>query len=174
MEDLKICTPKEREDLTFAGLKIYTQSCLGDYLDSKQLELLTEILRKFRSRPAEVDFCDEYCVPVSLESTLRNIQVPRKTLRKDECSIYFYNVAPYSMLTRKQTARLAKKLFPKFLASENAIDSYFTRHTNLSSKDESYLSDLSIINLPKHTTIHVENLFFELGYNNKYKRNGRK
>ena len=28
MENLKICSPKEREDLIYAGLKIYTRSCM--------------------------------------------------------------------------------------------------------------------------------------------------
>ena len=174
MENLKICSPKEREDLIYAGLKIYTRSCMGDYLETKQMDMLADILKKFRSRPAEIDFCEEYCSPISTEKILRNIQVPRKTLRKDECAIFFYNVAPYSLLTRRQTALLAKRLFPNFFAGLNAIDSYFTRHINLSSKEEEYKSDLSIVNLPKHTTAHIENLFFELGYNNKYKSNGRK
>ena len=174
MENLRICTPKEREELIYAGLKIYIKSCLGDYLNSKQVDTIADILRKLRTRPADVDFDDSFCKVISEESTLRNIQLPRRLLRKDEAAIFFYNVGPYAMITRNQTARLAKKLLPNFFASELTINSSFTRHTNLSTKDLARISGLSITNLPAHTTAHVERTFFDLGYNNKYKSNGRK
>ena len=29
MDNVYICTPKEKEDIMFAGLKIYTDFCLG-------------------------------------------------------------------------------------------------------------------------------------------------
>lgn len=174
MDNTYICTPKEREDLIFAGLKLYIKSCLGDYLDTKQQDTMANILRKLRTRAADEEFNDSFCCVISEDTVLRNIQVPRRLLRKDECAIFFYNVGPYAMITRNQTARLAKLLLPNFFASEITINSSFTRHTNLSMTHIARISGLSITNLPSHTAAHVERTFFELGYNNKYRSNGKK
>lgn len=174
MDNLQICDPKEREDMIFLGLKVYIRSCLGEYLTSRQMDMIADILRKFRTRPADVDFSNSYCCVISEEPVLRNILMPRKTLRKAECAIFFYNVGPYAIISRRHTARLAKHLFPKFFATERAIDSYFTLHSGVQGKDQGRESGLSITNLPNHTTAHVERIFYELGHNSKHKTNGRK
>lgn len=174
MDNVYICTPKEKEDIMFAGLKIYTDFCLGEYFTPNQIDKIADILRRLRSRPVDVEFSDEFCSVISEETVLRNIQVPRRMLRKDECAIFFYNVGPYAMITRNQTARLAKLLLPNFFATEMAINSSFTRHTNLSTKDLARISGLSITNLPSHTAAYVERKFLDLGYNDKHRNNGRK
>lgn len=174
MDHIHLCDFEEREDLTYSGLKIYINACLGDYLTPEQVDTLAETLRRFRIRPADVDFCDDYCSPISLENSMRNFRIPRKTLRKDECAVFFYNVAPYALVNRNQAARLAKRLFPNFFASETTINSSFTRHSNLSTSELARIAGITIENLPSHTTAHVERTFYELGYNNKNKSHGRK
>lgn len=161
---------EEREEIIFAGLKVYINGCLGEYLDENQINLLADLLRKFRNRPAEVEFADSYCFPVSKERSIRHKFILRKTLRKDECAIFFYNVGPYAILNRNQTARLAKKVMPNFFSSEITINCSFTRHANLSTSELAKVSGLTIENLPSHTTAHVERTFFELGLNNNNKR----
>ena len=161
---------EEREALIFAGLKVYITGCLGEYLDEDQVNMLAEMLRKFRNRPAEVEFADNYCQPLTRDRSIRHKFIPRKTLRKDECAIFFYNVGPYALLNRNQTARFAKKLMPNFFSSELTINCSFTRHANLSTSELAKVSGLTIENLPSHTTAHVERTFFTLGLSNQNKR----
>lgn len=170
MQTLYTYSFKEREDMIFSGLKVYINGCLGEYLDENQINLLADLLRKFRNRPAEVEFADNYCCSITKERSIHHKYIPRKKLRKDECAIFFYNVGPYALLNRNQTARLAKKTMPNFFSSEITINGCFTRRANLSTSELARVSGLTIENLPSHTTAHVEMIFFELGLNNSNKR----
>lgn len=169
METMYTYTFDEKETLIFAGLKVYITGCLGEYLDESQIDSLAQILRKFRKRPAEVEFAENYCVPLTKDNILRNRYIPRKTLRKDECAVFFYNLSPYALLNRLQTARFAKLMLPNFFAAEQTINSVFTRFANSSSDD-----GFTIENLPYHSTTHLEKFLFELGLKNNHKNNERK
>ena len=116
-----------------------------------------------------LEFAENYCVPLTKDTILRNRYIPRKTLRKDECAVFFYNLSPYALLNRLQTARFAKLMLPNFFSAEQTINSVFTRFAN-SSSDEGF----TIENLPYHSTTHLEKFLFELGLKNNHKNNERK
>ena len=175
MNEEYTCTFEEKESIIYSGLLVYLTSQLGEYLTEQQIELMAQVLKKFRTRPADVEFNDSYCKVITNDPDVRNMMIPRKKLRKDEGAILFYNVSPYALLTRNQTARLAKKLMPRFFATEKTINSSFTRYVNISESSIARQSGITIENLPHHTTSHVEKVFFELGMNNlNNKKHGRK
>ena len=176
MEDMYMLEFQERENIIFSGLKKYIPGYLGDYLTQEQSDALAEIFKGLRMRPANVSIVKMFKDSITEEKTLRNRHIPSKTLRKDECAVFFYNVAPYALLNRNQTARLAKHLMPNFFASEGTINSTFTKYLGMSVSELAKRCGMSIANMPTHTTAHVERVFFDLGVNslNNKKSHGRK
>lgn len=176
MEDMLTLDFHEREAIIFSGLKQYIKGHLGDYLTQEQSDAMAEIFRGLRMRPAHVTFTNAFCDPITQEKTLRNRHLPNKLLRKDECAIFFYNISPYALLSRNETARLAKHLMPNFFATEGTINSTFTKYVGMSVSELAKRCGITIANMPVHTTAHVERVFFDLGINNvkNNKSHGRK
>ena len=152
----------EREKYIKRGVLVYLNSLLGEYLSDDQITSLTEMLHDIRVRPAEVEFDSSLCRIISLESEIHNRYIPRKLLRKDEAAVILYNLAPYAMINRTQTATMAKLCFPNFFASAATINSTFTKFQNTHRiLDESHLS-LTIEGLFVRTTEELEVLLIEL------------
>ena len=78
METMYTYTFDEKETLIFAGLKVYITGCLGEYLDESQIDSLAQILRKFRTRPAEVEFAENYCIPLTKDNILGIVIYPER------------------------------------------------------------------------------------------------
>lgn len=165
MEDMYMLDFQEREDIIFSGLKKYISGYLGEYLTQEQTDALADIFKSLRMRPVNVSIVKMLGDSLSGEKTIRHRHIPSKTLRKDECAIFFYNVSPYALLNRNQTARLAKHLLPNFFASEGTINSTFTKYVGLSVSELAKRCGMTIANMPTHTTAHVERVFFDLGIN---------
>ena len=172
MEEMYMLDFQQREDIIFSGLKRYINGYLGEYLTQEQSDALAEIFKGLRMRPANVSIVKLFKDSISEEKTLRHRHIPSKTLRKDECAIFFYNVAPYALLNRNQTARLAKHLMPNFFASEGTINSTFTKYLGLSVSELAKRCGMSIANMPTHTTAHVERVLFGLVVGSVYLKIG--
>ena len=156
---------QERERIIYSGLKRYISGYLGDYLSPEQSDALAEVLKSLRTRQLNTNISTLFGAPLSKEKVIRNRHLPSKALRKDECAIFFYNVSPYALLNRNQTARLAKHLMPNFFASEGTINSTFTKYAGMCVSELAKKCGMTIANLPTHTTAHVEQMFFDLGIN---------
>lgn len=150
----------------YRGLLIYLNEAIGEYLTTEQIGLLAESLRRLRNRPADVEYSDTLCSKVSDDSEIRNRYIPRKLLRKDEGSVLFYNLAPYALLGRKQTASFAKNAFPNFFASVATINSTFTKFCKIPGSMIDRVSDLSIKPLAEHSIYAVESYLWNLGNQN--------
>lgn len=157
----------QKEECMFRGLLEYLGDMIGEYLTEEQIRLLAESLRNLRNRPADVEYSDELCVLVSDQSEIRNRYIPRKILRKDEGSVLFYNLAPYALMGRKQTASFAKRAFPNFFASAATINSTFTKFSKVPGSSVIRMAQLSIHPFPEHTTHAVETILFNYGINAK-------
>ena len=70
-----------------------------------------------------------------------------------------YNLLPYSILNRKDSARLVKLSFPNFFGSVSTINTLFTKLSGLSG----YKSNLSIVEISDHSVMGVETFLYELG-----------
>ena len=90
MNEEYTCTFEEKEAIIYSGLLVYLTSQLGEYLTEQQIELMAQVLKKFRTRPADVEFNDSYCKVITNDPDVRNMMIPRKKLRKDEGAILFY------------------------------------------------------------------------------------
>ena len=154
-----------REDFMYRGLLIYLGETVGEYLSGEQIGLLAESFRRLRTRPAEVDYSDELCCLISDESAIRNRFIPHKLLRKDEGSVLFYNLSPYALIGRKQTACMAKRAFPNFFASTSTINSTFTKFSRIPGSVIDSRTDLSIRPLTDHSVYGVEEFLYNLGVN---------
>lgn len=153
----------EREKMMFNGLLVYLRNSIGEYLSDEQVISFAVSLRNLRNRPAHVGFSSEFCELISNERTLCNRFIPRKQLRKDEAALLIYNLAPYALLSRKETAMLAKCLLPAFFGSIDTINSTFTK---LYAPDGSLYEKpqtISIEVMPDHSTYTIEKIFLELG-----------
>lgn len=158
---------EEREDYMFRGLIIYLHESIGEYLTTEQIALLAESLRRLRNRPAAVEFSEDLCSKVSDDSEIRNRFIPRKLLRKDEGSVLFYNLAPYALLGRKQTAAFAKASFPNFFASASTINSTFTKFSKTPGSEIDRISNLSIKPFAERSVNAVETYLYNLGTQNQ-------
>jgi hypothetical protein len=116
-----------------------------------------------RNRPADVDYSDELCCMISGDAEMRNRFIPHKLLRKDEGSVLFYNLAPYALLGRKQTASFAKRAFPNFFASVSTINSTFTKFSKIPGSVIESRTDLAIKPLADHSVHGVETFLYNLG-----------
>ena len=56
MNEEYTCTFEEKEAIIYSGLLVYLTSQLGEYLTEQQIELMAQVLKKFRTRPADVEF----------------------------------------------------------------------------------------------------------------------
>ena len=157
----------EKEECIYRGLLVYLRESLGEYLSGEQIGLLAESLRLLRNRPADVEYSDDLCSVVSEETELRNTYIPRKLLRKDEGSVLFYNLAPYALIGRKQTACFAKRSFPNFFASTATINSTFTKFSKIPGSEIDKMTDLSIKPFAEHSINGVETYLYNLGLNNQ-------
>ena len=154
---------QEKEDCIFRGLLKYIGDSLGEYLTVDQVVSLAHTLRRLRNRPAEVEFSEDLCSLVSEDAEIRNRYIPRKILRRDECSVLFYNLAPYALLGRRHASILAKMAFPNFFASAATISSTFTKFSKIPGSEIETISPLSIAPFPEHSTNAVELILFNLG-----------
>ena len=154
---------QEKEDCIFRGLLKYIGDSLGEYLTVDQVVSLAQTLRRLRNRPAEVEFSEDLCSLVSEDAEIRNRYIPRKILRRDECSVLFYNLAPYALLGRRHASILAKMAFPNFFASAATISSTFTKFSKIPGSEIETISPLSIAPFPEHSTNAVELILFNLG-----------
>ena len=154
---------QEKEDCIFRGLLKYIGDSLGEYLSVDQIVSLAKALRRLRNRPAEIEFSEDLCSLISDDVELRNRYIPRKVLRRDECSVLFYNLAPYALLGRRHASIFAKKSFPNFFASAATISSTFTKFSRIPGSEIQTISPLSITPFPEHTTNAVELILFNLG-----------
>lgn len=157
----------QKEECLFRGLLAYLGDTIGEYLTEEQINMLAESFRNLRNRPADVEYSDELCALVSEQSEIRNRYIPRKVLRKDEGSVLFYNLAPYALMGRKQTARFAKRTFPNFFASAATINSTFTKFSKIPGSSVDKVAQLSIPPFTEHTTHAVETILYNYGMNAK-------
>lgn len=152
----------ERENLISRGLTIYVRDLIGDYLTDQQIENLVGMLGDFRRRPADVEFSRNLCRVITTDAVIRNRFIPRKLLRKDETAVLLYNLSPYALINRVQTAMMAKLSFPNFFASVGTINSTFTKFQKVrENRKESHLS-MTIKELSVHSTEELELLLMEL------------
>jgi hypothetical protein len=153
----------EREQIIFRGLVRYVTGCLGEFLTASQVEDLAVTLRTLRSRQADVAFDESLCRCITEEREVRHRYIPRKALKRDEAALLLYNIAPYALLTRRETAQLAKCLFPNFFGSVPTIYTLFTRMYNADGSVSEAPRSLAIEVMPDHSTGTVERVFYELG-----------
>ena len=155
----------QREDCMYRGLLVYLGEVIGEYLSKEQIALLADSFRRLRTRPADVDYSDDLCFLISDESSIRNRFIPHKLLRKDEGSVLFYNLSPYALIGRRQTACLAKRAFPNFFASTSTINSTFTKFSRIPGSVIDNRTDLAIKPLADHSVHGVEEFLYNLGMN---------
>ena len=156
---------EEREDLMYEGLQIYLAKRFAEYFDQEQLEKLAKMLKRFRIRPKDISYSSDLVEVISAEKIIANRFIPRRAMRKDELAIVLYNICPYALLGRFQTAMLAKDAFPNFFSSPATVNSTFTKYTNIPGS----ILEKEILGLtptfPEHTVESVELILFELAKN---------
>lgn len=151
-----------REATLQNGLKIYLRCTVGEYFTEEQIQRLCDTLRALRFRPVDVSFPWNLCKVVSRRGVMANRFIPRKNLRKDELAILLYNIAPYALLNRKETALMAKATFPEFFSSTATIYSTFTKYLNAPVTDRGNDIYFTITNLPYHSTVKLEDELIRL------------
>ena len=150
---------KRKEQAMFIGLLSCLVSTFAEYLNPEQISLLAENMKRARMREPGSEIDMKHFDVVSTEREIKNSLVPSKCLRRDEAALALYNLLPYSILNRKDSARLVKLSFPNFFGSASTINTLFTKLSGLSD----YTSNLSIVEIPDHSIIGVETFLFELG-----------
>ena len=150
---------KRKEQTMFIGLLSCLVSTFAEYLNPEQISLLAENMKRARMREPGSEIDMKHFDVVSTEREIKNSLVPSKCLRRDEAALALYNLLPYSILNRKDSARLVKLSFPNFFGSASTINTLFTKLSGLSD----YTSNLSIVEIPDHSIIGVETFLFELG-----------
>lgn len=156
---------EEREELMYEGLQIFLTNCFGEYLDEKQLDKLARMLRRFRTRPKDIDYSKELTEVITEDSVISNRFIPRRSVRKDELAVLLYNIGPYALLNRRQTAMLAKDAFPNFFSTVATVNTTFTKYMKVpgSLMERSIL--LTVPSFPEHTVESVELILLELAKN---------
>lgn len=157
----------EDERYIFIGLQRYVDNMVGEYLTEQQMSILCESLRKLRYRTDDNSMFDGGCAVVYEGKCIKNRFIPRKELRKDEMAILLYNIAPYALLSRIQTARFAKCSFPNFFASVATINSTFTKHMYPEGSISAHSIPLQITNFRTHSPKEVENVLMGLVHDNE-------
>lgn len=152
-----------REEVIFSGLKCYMKSLLGEYLDESDLQHLADALRTLRNRPYGASVDDLGLEPVTEALRIGSLIIPSKSVRKDELALVFYNLAPYAVLTRRETAQFAKAMFPNLFASVSTICSTLTKFYAADGSLSEIPQSFSVVVLPDHTPETMENICYELG-----------
>lgn len=150
---------KRKEQTMFIGLLSCLVSTFAEYLNPEQISLLAENMKRARMREPGSEIDMKYFDVVSTEREIKNSLVPSKSLRRDEAALALYNLLPYSILNRKDSARLVKLSFPNFFGSVSTINTLFTKLSGLSG----YKSNLSIVEISDHSVMGVETFLYELG-----------
>lgn len=150
---------KRREQTMFLGLLSCLVSTFAEYLNPEQISLLAENFKRARMRASGSEIDMSHFDVVSTEREIKNSLVPSKCLRRDEAALALYNLLPYSILNRKDSARLVKLSFPNFFGSVSTINTLFTKLSGLSG----YKSNLSIVEISDHSVMGVETFLYELG-----------
>lgn len=146
-----------RETTLQNGLRIYLRCTVGEYFTDEQIQRLCDTLRALRMRPTDISsFPRNLCKVVSNKGEIKSRFIQRKSLRKDELAILLYNIAPYALLNRKETALMAKSTFPAFFASTGTIYSTFTKYLNAPVTERGNDIYFTITNLPYHSTVKLE------------------
>lgn len=154
---------EKKEKVMKTGLKRYLAQNIGEYLTDEQMESFVGLLETVRKRPVTEPFSEKYCRCISESSELRNRFIPAKTMRKDELSILFYNLAPYALLSRREASIMAKCAFPNFFASPATINSTFTKYLLASMTCTGKKITLAITNIADHSPEYLEWLLINLG-----------
>ena len=74
MNEEYTCTFEEKEAIIYSGLLVYLTSQLGEYLTEQQIELMAQVLKKFRTRPADVEFNDSYCKVITNDPEINRLR----------------------------------------------------------------------------------------------------
>lgn len=156
---------EEREDLMYEGLQIYLAKRLSEYFEQEQLERLAVMLRRFRTRPKDVSYSHDLAEVISEEKVIANRFIPRRAIRKDELAILLYNIGPYALLGRFQTAMLAKDAFPNFFPAIRTVNSTFTKYTKIPGSLIEKDMIGSVPTFPEHSVESVELILIELAQN---------
>ena len=155
--------PEHREQTIFGGLLCYLKSAFSEYITSEQILSMATSLRQVRNREFDSSIEKLTLSPVSDACRLGSFVTPCKCMRKDELALMFYNLAPYALLNRKETAFIAKTMFPNLFASVATINSTFTKYYSVDGGVADIPQSFSVVPLPDHTTETIEHICYELG-----------
>lgn len=155
-----------REELIFKGLQRYVDDMAGEYLSESQISALCTSLKTLRYRADDSSIGEEICCVVYDGERIRNRFIPSKSLRKDEMAILLYNISPYALLNRIQTAIFAKCSFPNFFATVGTINSTFTKYSYPYGNPESRSIPLQITNLDSHSSMELEKTLIKIAVEN--------
>ena len=153
---------EELEQTMFDGLLIFLKKTVGPYLEDEQVTSLAEMFRRFRNRSTEVSYSEDLCEVISDKHVLANRYIPRKLLRKDELAILLYNISPYALLNRKQTAMCLKSAFPHFFSSAVTINSTFTKFSAPPGTAYREIPGFPFPIFPEHSVNYVETFLLEI------------
>ena len=101
--------------------------------------------------------------PATFNNLKLNDLIADAVERKDEAALLIYNLAPYALLSRRETAMMAKRLFPNFFGTVETINASFTKLYASNGKLIDTPRTISIEVMPDHTTYTIERVFLELG-----------
>lgn len=155
--------PEHREQTIFGGLLCYLRSAFSEYLTSVQILNMATSLRQVRNREFASSVEKLIIAPVTDADRLGSFVTPCKAMRKDELALILYNLAPYALLNRKETAFLAKAMFPNLFASIATINSTFTKYYSPDGAALDMPHSFSVVVMPDHTAETLEHVFYELG-----------
>lgn len=151
-----------KESQLHAGLIVFLTYSLAQYLTPEQIASIADSLRKTRCRNASQQIEELGILPVSTSREIRHMQLPVKQIRRDELAYVIYKLAPYAVMTRKEAAVFSKLLFPEFFGSVATINTLFTRLEGVPDG----LSNIKIYEVPRHTTVGVEEMLTNLASGN--------
>lgn len=154
---------EEEEHLMYEGLKVFMLKTAGQYLTDEETLNLSEMLRRFRTRPADISYSSDICQVISDKNIFFHRNIPRKIMRKDEFSMLLYSISPYALLNRKQTAMMVKDAFPNFFSSVSTINSTFTKFSPPPGSSMGTMSSFGFPAFPQHTVRCVESFLMEIG-----------
>lgn len=154
---------EEGEHLMYEGLKVFLLKTAGQYLTDEETLNLSAMLRRFRTRPADVSYSSDICEVITDKNIFIHRNIPRKYMRKDEFSMLLYSISPYALLNRKQTAMMVKAAFPNFFSSVSTINSTFTKFSPPPGSSMGTLSSFGFPVFPQHSVRCVETFLMEIG-----------
>lgn len=150
-----------REGVMLQGLRLYLEHTFAQYLTNDQIGVMVDLLYRLRRRKVGEILNEISVKPVSVNREIRNLFLPNKQLRRDEMALVLYSLAPYSLLSRKDAAVVAKQAFPFFFGSVETINTMFTKLYGLND----YIASLPLIRIPEHSTDSVETVLYDLATN---------